>query len=93
MSDTYAVPAPGTDPDSQQRLAKTMVAAGVDPDDLPDDLSVDPVTDEDREAHQERYDKAIAAAEKRQQAADKGTAKPTQTTPPAGRSSRPTTTT
>lgn len=41
-------PAPGSDPDSRQRLAKSLVASGVD---LPDGLSTDPVTDEDREAH------------------------------------------
>jgi len=52
-----AAPEPGTDPDSRQRLAKTLVASGVD---LPDGLSTDPVTDKDREA-------SVKAAEKRRE--------------------------
>lgn len=46
--DDFRVPAAGTDPDSRQRLAKTMVASGFAPDDLPEGLSTDAPTDADR---------------------------------------------
>jgi hypothetical protein len=47
-------PAPGTDPDSRQRLAKTLASQDID---LPSGLSTDPVTEEDREAHVAKGDK------------------------------------
>lgn len=66
--------APGTDPDSRQRLAKHLEAVGAD---LPDGVSSKPVTEKDREQH-------IAAAAKRRK--DAGT--PADATP-TGRSTRP----
>lgn len=105
MSDEdLRVPAPGGDPDSRQRLAKTLVAAGMDKEDLPDGLSTEPVTDEDREdavqeaaAAEERrtaaLDKANAAADKAQAAADRkyaaGESQVGKTTAPQGRSTTP----
>jgi len=66
-----AVPAAGSDPDSQQRLAKTLVAAGVDPDDLPEGMSVEPITDEDRAEAQMVHEEATAAQDARTEAAEK----------------------
>lgn len=62
-------PPPGEDPDSRQRLAKTLAAAGVD---LPGDLSVDPVTEEDRLAYVDKVasPEAKAAASDRKKAAE-----------------------
>lgn len=88
------VPAAGGDPDSRQRLAKTLAASGVD--DL-EGLSVDPVTDEDR---QDAVDRANEAEQRRQSAMDKahaaeeraanaGESQLGKTTPPQGRSATP----
>ena len=67
-----AAPAPGTDPDSKQRLAKTLTAAGVEP---PAGFTTDPVTDKAREAHTVSGDKERErlikdAAEQRKLAAE-----------------------
>lgn len=59
--EAIASPEPGQDPDSRQRLAKTLAAANVK---LPAGLSVDPVTAEDREQFVEaagRRAEALAA--------------------------------
>lgn len=66
--DALSIPPAGDDPDTQTRMAKHLAAAGLD---LPDGMSVDPVTDDEREAVQERHAKAAQA---RQAAADKATA-------------------
>lgn len=65
----------GGDPDSRQRLAKHLVAAGLPAGELPDGLSVEPVTDEDREAHRIEVERHREAAEKRQAAAEAAQAK------------------
>lgn len=78
-----ATPAPGEDPDSKRRLAKHLVAAGVD---LPKGLSTDPITDEEREAHGANPvtdDDKKTAAEKRAAAGTSHSAAP------QGRSSTP----
>lgn len=46
---------PQENPEARLRLAKTLTAAGVD---LPDGLTTDPVTDEDREAYVAKADTA-----------------------------------
>jgi hypothetical protein len=91
---------PADSPDARQRLAKQLVAAGVD---LPEGVSVEPISDKDREQY-------VKAAEKRAAAARKSDAKPdadqaetddkggaassaARTQPPQGRQARPTRTT
>jgi len=55
-----AAPAPGSDPDSKQRIAKELQSRNIE---LPDGYAVDPVTDEDRTVHTEsgadNYDKYL----------------------------------
>ena len=55
-----AAPAPGSDPDSKQRIAKELQSRGIE---LPDGYAVEPVTDEDRDVHRtsgdENYDKYV----------------------------------
>lgn len=72
--DMPEVPAAGQDPDTRQRLAKTLVASGIPADDLPDGLSVDPITDEDRQEHRDMVQAHRDAAQRRAEAADKAAA-------------------
>lgn len=85
------VPAAGGDPDSQQRLAKHLEAQGVD---LPDGLSTEAPTDEQRTKYAEEYAKAEekreAAVVRAQDAEDRRVAGESDvTTTPKGRTATP----
>jgi hypothetical protein len=101
--EAMTAPTPGQDPDSQQRLAKHLAAAGVK---IPAGLSVDPITEEDRVAYVEKTSPVATAAKARQAVAeasaddsnqtdsDKAGSKPAtaeaRAKAPEGRSTKPT---
>jgi hypothetical protein len=88
-SGVVAGPAPGSDPDSKQRLAKTLAAVDVD---LPSGYSVDPVTPKDREAHVAKAEKdrarLVAEAAAARKAAYEAESEEPRSEPPQGRASQ-----